>query len=256
MKQILLAASIFLACNALAQPDTTWYGFKGNTLIFIAFSSQYLTTGIIENGGAPNNFSYRADTFSIKQRIIQDDSTFFIITSHESNIHNGYSASQHLMLQKFRHKKLPNNLTTYFFSSLKSFFELTEKNKNPTTTDIINLTNQDTSNDAYLNFYTKDSVETYLKYPKLIDLSKDRLLQLYEDITTAYEKINALPLDKKMAYKGLTSMYRSAVETPILLHLKIYPLLDTDIDKVLISEKLIDDVDILYARYKLRDARR
>jgi hypothetical protein len=251
MRLFLIFSFLVLAITSFGQINDTWYTIRVNDLNSISISAKQLIKGTIWNYNTPKQGKDLSDTFTIKKKLIKDDSTFYIVTNKESDYFG--KTQKEFMVHKFQYHKLTNTLSTYSFFLLKNYIELVETKKKYEFKDIVRLIENDSSNDFLLTCYKMDTVKAFLKYPKLIDQPKSTLLELYSNLTKAYERIKGLNKEQQFGYGFLMS---STVEVPEYLKLKICPLIKPEnFDEIDIREKYKDDKEVLIALGKLRRAR-
>lgn len=234
-----------------AQFDGSWYAFRINDLSFNTITKCKLITGRIANYNSKKEYTTNIDSLDIKKSIIKNDSVLYLITN------SGSGSFKKLEVHKFVYHKKSNTLSTFYFYTLKKYYEIQSSVEKLEVKDIEEFINDDDSNISYLTYYRKETIDSYIGYPKLIDQPIDKIVKLYENLSLIYLTLNSKTEEEKLPYFLLKGMSKSAIEVPAYLELKINPLVSPeDYDEILIRDKFNNNKIVIDALEKFKNSKR
>ncbi|QSB29248.1 hypothetical protein [Flavobacterium sp. CLA17] len=156
----------------------------------------------------------------------------------------------------FTHKN-SNTLSTFFFNTLKKFQELQSNTENLEIKDIEKFIRDDNSNISYLTYYRKETIDTYISYPKLIEQPTDKIIKLYENLSLVYIALHSKTQEEMFPYFLLKGMSKSVIQVPAYLELKINPLVSAEnYDEILIRDKFINNKSVIDVIEKFQNSMR
>lgn len=206
--------------------EGTWYAFRINDMNYYTITNNKLIMGRINFYNQPNEYYQIADTFTIKQQILKDDTILYIITNKESD---DLSLNENeLKINKFSYNKENNTVSTHFYSTIKNFYEIQQIKTLIRQKDIEEFIKKDTISKSYITCFTKDSINQFLKYPELINQPKETIIELYKNLNLKYNEISKFTEEEKMIYFFLKGLSRSVIEVPFYLKSKINPLIQPE----------------------------
>lgn len=247
---------VFLAFNYIsnAQFEGSWYTFRIDDMLCTTITKDKLITSRISNFKTPEQYIAKIDTFTIKESFFVNDSILYIITNSEPD--DLKFDSKKLQLHKFVYNKHLNTLTTFYYYTLKKFYDFQSTIKDIKKKDIEKFIANDTSNEGYITYYTEESVDTFLAYPKLIDQPADIIIKLYNNLTLIYSSLHQKTEEEKMPYYVMKGLSKSVIESPSYLELKVCPLVEPEnFEEIEIMEKFEDNKAVIEALYKYRATR-
>lgn len=231
-----------------------WYTFRMEDMSYNTLTKDKLIIGRIGKYGTPKEYIARVDTFSIENQVIKNDSTLYIITNNQPD--NLKFDLKELQIHKFVYHKTSNTISTFFYATMKDFYGFQLKNKNINERDIQRFIDDDTSRIGYVTYYTKDTIDVFLTYPKLIEQPSDKIISLYNNLTSIYNAFKLKTDEEKLPYALLKGMSKSVIQVPIYIHLKICPLVKAEnFDEIEIREKFKTDQKVIEALDKFRALR-
>ena len=251
MKKIIIVALLIISQYSNAQLEGNWYTFRIEDISFTTISKTKLISGRIGDYNSTKEYLARVDTLEISSRIVKNDSISYIITN------SGTNNSKKYQLHKFVYHKNSNTLSTFFFETLKRFQELQSNAENLEIKDIEKFITEDNSNISYLTYYRKETIDSYLSYPKLIAQPTDKIVKLYENLSLIYVSLNSKTEEEMFPYFLLKGMSKSVIQVPAYLELKINPLVSAEnYDEILIREKFINNKSVIDALEKFQNSMR
>lgn len=251
MKKNIIIALLFISQYSNAQFEGNWFTFRIEDISFNTITKDKLITGRIGNYNSNKEYNARVDTLKITKRIVKNDSILYIITNPEPN------NSKKNQIHKFVYHKKSNTLSTFFFDTLKKFQELQSNTGNLEIKDIEKFISEDNSNISYLTYYRKETIDTYISYPKLIEQPTDKIIKLYENLSLVYIALHSKTEEEMFPYFLLKGMSKSVIQVPAYLELKINPLVSAEnYDEILIREKFINNKSVINALEKFQSSMR
>jgi hypothetical protein len=255
MKKIITILFLFISHYSNAQFEGSWYTFRIEDISFNTITKNKLITGRIGDYNSNKEYITRVDTLNIKYNIIKNDSILYIITNPE--IDNSKYDSKKNQMFKFVYHKNPNTLSTFFFNTLKKFQELQSNTANLEVKDINKFITEDNSDISYLTYYRKETINTYINYPKLINQPTDTIIKLYENLSLIYLALRSKTKEEMLPYFLLKGMSKSVIQVPTYLELKVNPLVSPEnYDEILIREKFINNKSVINALEKFQSSMR
>nr|WP_315150404.1 hypothetical protein [uncultured Flavobacterium sp.] len=245
MKKIITITLLFISHYSNAQFDGSWYTFRIEDISFTTITKDKLINGRIGNYNTNKEYIATVDTLNFKNRIIKNDSILYIITNPETD---NWKKKQ---IIKYVYHKNSNTLSTFFFDNLKKFQELQANTENLEIKDIEKFISEDNSNISYLTYYRKETIDTFISYPKLIDQPTDTIIKLYENLSLIYLALQSKTEEEMFPYFLLKGMSKSVIQVPAYLELKINPSVSREnYDEILIREKFKNNKDVIDALKK------
>lgn len=289
MKHLTKAILLFLSFTTNGQIIGEWYTFRIDEILCNKIYENKLITYRIGNYELANQHTSIIDTFTVKENFWLNDSTLYVITSEEPDalnyddlssatedlpatdtltIKENFSANDttlyiitseepdsiindKLSINKFVFHKETNTLTSFYYNTMKSFYDLKLITEDLNKTNIENFISKDTAGMGYVTFYTKDSIDRFLKYPRLFDQPADTVIKLYNDLISVYSELRKKTQEELMPYFLLKGLSKSVVQAPIYLKHKTYPLVERDnFEANIVREKFKNNKAVLEALYK------
>jgi hypothetical protein len=251
MKTLLTLTLLTISYFSNGQFEGKWYTFRIEDIAYNTLTKDKLIVGRIGNYDTPKEYLARTDTFSIEYQFLKNDSTLYIITNRQPD--DLKFELQELQIHKFVYHKTNNTITSFFYDTMKDFYDFQLKTKKLQKKDIQKFINGDTSKLGYVTYYKKDAIDTFLAYPKLIDQSSDKIVKLYNNLTSIYKAFSLKTDKEKLPYALLKGMSKSVLQVPIFIDLKICPLVKAEnFDEIEIREKFSTNKEVIGALNKFR----
>lgn len=245
MKKLLLIL-LFVSSNIInAQFNGDWYTFRINEMMHYSISDTKIVIKRIGNYNTDKQHIAREESFTIKYKSIKNDSILYLVRNLNSD-DLAFDESK-LYIDKFIFNKKSNTLNNFYFETFVNFEKL-KSEKTVTKNDIDNFIKDDIISKSYLTFYSIDSINKFLNYKKFIDQPREKIIELYKNLTLKYASLKNLSENEEMAYFSLRGLSKSSIRTPIYLNLSICPLLKVEnLQEIELLEKFKDDKEVIDA---------